>query len=127
MAVFIFVLRALGGDNGGIRSEAGKACDDFCDGSSDECTTFDPRNCETACDQLDKLDDDLSRRCEDAIVVLFDCLDNSTCEDLNDTFIPPIESLGNFFVQLEGLCPAEEENVTGECANDFVIINAIEP
>jgi hypothetical protein len=127
LAVLIFVLMAFGCNNGGSRSEAGKACDDFCDGSADECTTFDPRNCETACDQLDKLDDDLSRRCEDAIVDLFDCLDNSTCDELNGTFTPPILSLGNFFEQLDDLCQTEEEDVKDQCAGDFVIIDAIEP
>jgi hypothetical protein len=86
MAISIFVLMALGCDNGGSRSAAGKACDDFCDGTSEECNTFDSRNCEVACDQLDKLDDDLSRRCEEAIVDLFDCLDNETCQKLNTTF-----------------------------------------
>ncbi len=86
MAISIFVLMALGCDNGGSRSAAGKVCDDFCDGTSEECNTFDSRNCEVACDQLDKLDDDLSRRCEEAIVDLFDCLDNETCQKLNTTF-----------------------------------------
>lgn len=127
MAVFIFVLMAFGCDNGGSRSDASQACVDFCDGTSEECDTFDRQNCEIACDELDRLDDDLSRGCDDAIVDLFDCLDNSSCGELNGTFTSPIESLGNFFVQLEGLCQAEEGNVTGECANDFVIINAIEP
>jgi len=36
MAISIFVLMALGCDNGGSRSAAGKACDDFCDGTSEE-------------------------------------------------------------------------------------------
>ena len=127
LAVFIFILTAFGCDNGGSRSAASRACVDFCDGTSEECDTFDLQNCEIACDELDRLDDDLSRGCDDAIVDLFDCLDNETCDDLNANFTEPIENLGNFFVQLDGLCPAEEGNVTGECANDFVIINAIEP
>jgi hypothetical protein len=127
MAISIFVLMALGCDNGGSRSAAGKACDDFCDGTSEECNTFDSRNCEVACDQLDKLDDDLSRRCEEAIVDLFDCLDNETCEDLDANFTSPILSLGNFFDQLEGLCQAQEQDVKDQCAGDFVIIEAIEP
>jgi hypothetical protein len=128
LAVFIFILTAFGCDNGGSRSDASQACVDFCDGNSEECGTFDVQNCEIACDELDRLDDDLSRGCDDAIVDLFDCLDNSTCGQLNGTFTPPILSLRDFFVQLDGrLCQVEEENVTGECADDFVIINAIQP
>jgi hypothetical protein len=127
LAVFIFILTAFGCDNGGSRSDASQACVDFCDGTSEECGTFDVQNCEIACDELDRLDDDLSRGCDDAIVDLFDCLDNETCDDLNANFTEPIENLGNFFVQLDDLCEDEEEDVIGQCAGDFVIIDAIGP
>ena len=127
LAVFIFVLMAFGCDNGGSRSDASQACVDFCDGTSKECDTFDLENCEIACDELDRLDDDLSRGCDDAISELFNCLDNSSCEQLRDTFTSPIQSLGNFFVQLDGLCVDQELDVTVKCVSDFVIIDAIDP
>jgi hypothetical protein len=121
LAVFIFILTAFGCDNGGSRSAASRACVDFCDGTSEKCDTFDLQNCEIACDELDRLDDDLSRGCDDAIVDLFDCLDNETCDDLNENFTEPIENLENFFEQLDGLCPVEDDEVKAKCGPDFEI------
>ena len=122
LAVLIFVLMAFGCDNGGGRSDASQACVDFCDGIADEnCTVFDAENCETVCDELDKLDDDISRGCDDAISELFNCLDDSSCVELNATFDPPILNLGNFFEQLDGLCQVEEDDVKDKCPPDFVI------
>ncbi len=122
LAVLIFVLMAFGCDNGGSRSDASQACVDFCDGIADEkCTVFDAENCETVCDELDKLDDDISRGCDDAISELFNCLDDSSCVELNATFDSSILNLGNFFEQLDGLCVEQEGDVKVKCAPDFVI------
>ena len=122
LAVLIFVLMALGCDNGGSRSDASQACVDFCDGIADEnCTVFDAENCETVCDELDKLDDDISRGCDDAISKLFNCLDNSSCEELDADFTLPIRKLGDVFDQLDDLCQPEEDDVKAKCGPDFVI------
>ena len=84
MLIAAFLLLA-GCTGGGDDPAVEAACYDMCD-RMDQCDIddFDDEQCERFCRSIQDFTDDREPRCEDGHVILFECAEDATCEDLKD-------------------------------------------
>jgi hypothetical protein len=120
MLVLLMAVAATSGfacNGGGGSADPSEACFGFCD-QVDDCDEdiFAGTLCEDICDAVDDLESEVSGDCEDAIVELFECAEDQSCDELGTLEADDVSSLLTFAFDD---CEDEVDEVGDECGGEL--------
>lgn len=102
-------------DSGG-GTDPSDACEDLCDRVNKcEPEGFDKKGCLDICDEIADEEDDIKDRCQDAVIDLFECGEDLSCNEIELVdFSEILDALDLISIRIEG-CLDESDVVFDKC------------